>query len=302
MKRHYLFIVLIVCCFTISCGNSSKKQQTEVTTQQVNPFEMVFKEACEKKETLYDLIRKDIIKERIIREYSANFYNKALEYTVFAYEIIYKDGKYTAFGSLTRLAGTSVDLIYDPTSDLLTVKIMEEDRLVQSDGEVHYNTEGWHMGIDEYKNDFGEIEKREAASGYMILTKDGEGYTELNQKDFMVVMRTYCITLWTDKFGGLEKVKDIRIKDHDSGIIYNISFDRPFQNEEKRWFTSIGVYMFGENMRKFIDTISSLENYTISIRSDYGNNVIINNPENFNNIKDVYMKLLENQKELDSLN
>lgn len=60
--------------------------------------------------------------------------------------------------------------------------------------------------------------------------------------------------------------------------------------------------MFGENMRKFIDTISSLENYTISIRSDYGDNVIINNPENFNNIKDVYMKLLENQKELDSLN
>ena len=44
MKLHYLFLALSACCLTISCGNSSKNQQTEVTTQQVNPLEEAFKE------------------------------------------------------------------------------------------------------------------------------------------------------------------------------------------------------------------------------------------------------------------
>lgn len=290
-------------CFTISCGNSSKNQQAEATTQQVNPFEKVFKEAYKKKETLYELLKNDIVKERIIKEYSQKYYDKMVQYVQVVAPIEYKNNVYTCFGGEQHnVIDTRADVTYNPLTDLLEINLIKERRIIQHDGEVYYNTEGWYLGIDEYKNDFGEIEKKEAVSGYMILTKDGEGYTELNQKDFMVVMRTYCITLWTDKFGGLDNVKDIRIKDHDSGKIYNISFDEPYKNDKERWFYSIGVYMLGENMRNFINIISSLDNYTISIRSDYGNNVIINNPENFNNIKDVYMKLIENQKELDSLN
>ena len=195
MKLHYLFIVLIVCCFTISCGNSSKKQQTEVTTQQLNPFEKVFKEAYEKKETLYELIRKDIVKERIIEEYSTNFYNKALDYTVFAYEIVYKDGKYTAFGSLTRLDGTSVDLIYEPTSDLLTVKIMEDGRNVQSDGEIHYNTEGWEIHYP--KDEFNEDIKSEPFLFYSLM---GDTEVRALKLCITIVPKVNGMSFYTNEF------------------------------------------------------------------------------------------------------
>lgn len=292
MKLHYLFLVLSVCCFTISCGNSSKKQQTEVTTQQVNPFEMVFKEACEKKETLYDLIRKDIIKERIIREYSANFYNKALEYTVFAYEIIYKDGKYTAFGSLTRLAGTSVDLIYDPTSDLLTVKIMEDGRNVQSDGEIHYNTEGWEIHYP--KDEFNEDIKSEPFLFYSLM---GDTEVRALKLCITIVPKVNGMSFYTNEFysSGYD-IKQILVKDNNSGKVYSLNYDKLINNDAGIWFRDIGVVMYGTNFNDFVNLISSLSDYTISIGNENDENVVIKNPENLCNIRDAIEKYLINNE------
>lgn len=290
MKLHPLFIALIVSCFTISCGNSSKNQQSEATTQQINPLEKVFKEAYDKKETLYDLVRKDIIKERIISEYSTNFYNKALEYVVFAYEIVYKDGKYAAYGSLTRLDETSVDLTYEPISDLLTVRIKEEDMPVQSNGEVHYNTEGWHISYEDYKNDFGEIVRREPVAGYRIENEEDELLAP--DKIFFVVRPQY-LTLWTNLWGSNDSVKDIRIKDNITDKIYMIDFEDHYHlKNEGLYRDNIGVFIFGDEYKKFIQLISSLDDYVISIRSVYGQNLILRNPENLNNILDAYKKIL----------
>lgn len=292
MKLHYLFLVLSVCCFTISCGNSSKKQQAEVTTQQVNPFEMVFKEACEKKETLYDLIRKDIIKERIIREYSANFYNKALEYTVFAYEIIYKDGKYTAFGSLTRLDGTSVDLIYEPTSDLLTVKIMEDGRNVQSDGEIHYNTEGWEIHYP--KDEFNEDIKSEPFLFYSLM---GDTEVRALKLCITIVPKVNGMSFYTNEFysSGYD-IKQILVKDNNSGKVYSLNYDKLINNDAGIWFRDIGVVMYGTNFNDFVNLISSLSDYTISIGNENDENVVIKNPENLCNIRDAIEKYLINNE------
>lgn len=292
MKLHYLFIALIVCCFTISCGNSSKKQQTEVTTQQVNPFEKVFKEAYEKKETLYELIRKDIVKERIIEEYSTNFYNKALDYTVFAYEIVYKDGKYTAFGSLTRLDGTSVDLIYEPTSDLLTVKIMEDGRNVQSDGEIHYNTEGWEIHYP--KDEFNEDIKSEPFLFYSLM---GDTEVRALKLCITIVPKVNGMSFYTNEFysSGYD-IKQILVKDNNSGKVYSLNYDKLINNDAGIWFRDIGVVMYGTNFNDFVNLISSLSDYTISIGNENDENVVIKNPENLCNIRDAIEKYLINNE------
>lgn len=292
MKLHYLFIVLIVCCFTISCGNSSKKQQTEVTTQQLNPFEKVFKEAYEKKETLYELIRKDIVKERIIEEYSTNFYNKALDYTVFAYEIVYKDGKYTAFGSLTRLDGTSVDLIYEPTSDLLTVKIMEDGRNVQSDGKVHYNTEGWEIHYP--KDEFNEDIKSEPFLFYSLM---GDTEVRALKLCITIVPKVNGMSFYTNEFysSGYD-IKQILVKDNNSGKVYSLNYDKLINNDAGIWFRDIGVVMYGTNFNDFVNLISSLSDYTISICNENNENVVIKNPENLCNIRDAVEKYLINNE------
>lgn len=290
MKLHSLFITLIVSCFTISCGNSSKNQQSEATTQQINPLEKVFKEAYDKKETLYDLVRKDIIKERIISEYSTNFYNKALEYVVFAYEIVYKDGKYEAYGSLTRLDETSVDLTYEPISDLLTVRIKEEDMPLQSNGEVYYNTEGWDIGYEDYKNDFGETIRREPVAGYGI---DNEEDELLAPDKIYFVVRPQYLTLWTNLWENYDSVKDIRIKDNVTDNIYEVEFDEHYHLEKGDFYNdNIGVIISGDRYMYFLQLINELEDYTISIRSEEGQNIIIQNPDNFNNILNVYKKIL----------
>lgn len=292
MKLHYLFIVLIVCCFTISCGNSSKKQQTEVTTQQLNPFEKVFKEAYEKKETLYELIRKDIVKERIIEEYSTNFYNKALDYTVFAYEIVYKDGKYTAFGSLTRLDGTSVDLIYEPTSDLLTVKIMEDGRNVQSDGEIHYNTEGWEIHYP--KDEFNEDIKSEPFLFYSLM---GDTEVRALKLCITIVPKVNGMSFYTNElYSSGYDIKQILVKDNNSGKVYSLNYDKLINNDAGIWFRDIGVVMYGTNFNDFVNLISSLSDYTISIGNENDENVVIKNPENLCNIRDAIEKYLINNE------
>ena len=292
MKLHSLFIALMIGCFTTSCGNSSKNQQTEATIQQVNPLEKVFKEAYEKKETLYDLIRKDIIKERIIREYSTNFYNKALEYAVFTYDVVYKDGKYMANGSLTRLAGTSVDLTYDPTSDLLTVKIMEDDRLVQSDGEIHYNTEGWEIHYP--KDEFNEDIKSEP---FLFYSLKGDSEVKSLKLCITIVPKVNGMSFYTNEFysSGYD-IKQILVKDNNSGKVYSLNYDKLINNDAGIWFRDIGVVMYGTNFNDFVNLISSLSDYTISIGNENDENVVIKNPENLCNIRDAIEKYLINNE------
>lgn len=294
-----------------SCNSNRSKEQAEAdrirkqdsiaAIQEIRgpSIEKECKLAYESKKTLHDLIRMDKVKERIMKQYSPLFYDKAVYYTQVVTPITYDNGIYKCSGWEAHASGNNIELAYSSTDDELTVNIALENKKVQSNGEIYYNTEGWEFGIDNYENDFGEIEKKEAVAMYEILTPKGEGFTEFHQRNFAVVVRPNCITFWTDKFGGLSKVKDVRIKDHNSGNIYDLSFNEPFKNDSHgNWFTSIGGFMFGENMNYFINVVSSLQSYTISIRSNYDDNVIISNPKNLSKIKDVHMKILQNQKKL----
>lgn len=295
MRIKVLLISIIISCAITGCKNSSQKQQSEMTVQPINSLENVFKEAYANKETLYSLIRKDIIKERIIREYSSNFYEKAFNYSVFCYEIVYKDKKYIANGTLTRIGDENVELIYDPTSDLLTVQIVEQDRMVQSDGEIHYNTEGWVIDTHDVKNEFGEVVETECVALYKI---DGIEYSYSKHK-FVLVLRWNYLTLWTNEFGSLSDVESIQIKDHDSGEVYNIVYDERHHHQNGGAMNDdIGVFIARENMGNFIRLVSKLTNFSILIKSNYDDSVLISRPQNFNNIADVYQQIIANTEKM----
>lgn len=298
IKLLTITLVSLFSCVLAGCGNSSTKQETE-TTQQENFLVTVFKETLAKKESFFELIRKDAVKERIINEYSQNFYDKLCQQVHVSSPISYTDGKYEGYGTGGRYGNGEANLSYTPANDILTINFTIGGETIQRDGEVHYNTEGWDIDVYEEKNDFNEVVNREPVSAYLIAGKE---YTYSKYK-FALVMRLNYITLWTNE-NDMSEIKDIRVKDHDSGRIYNIAFDQEHYVKNGGAMNSdVGVVMFGKNAGDFINLISSLNNYTISIRSKYYDNaVILTNPENFNNIKDVFMQLLRNQESMSKSN
>lgn len=167
MKLHYLFLALSVCCFTISCGNSSKNQQTEVTTQQVNPLEEAFKEikilkdSCDKSilnknwsvldDQVRDFVQTEIIKNKIIQDKSNRYFDKlvalATDKLNHPIEVKYENNTYKyvilTIDGITPVS--TAELIYIPESNQFSINFTENGRNVQSDGKVHYNTEGWEI-------------------------------------------------------------------------------------------------------------------------------------------------------------
>lgn len=277
-------------CILIGCGNSSTKQESETTTQQENLLVTVFKETLAKKESFFELIRKDVVKERIINDYSQNFYDKLCQQIQVSSPISYTDGKYEGNGTGGRYGSGEAYLSYTPANDIFTINFTIGGETIQRDGEVYYNTEGWDVNVYEEKNDFNEVVNREPISRYFIKGKE---YTYSKYK-LVLVMRLNYITLWTNEDNMMTGVKDIRVKDHDSGTIYNIAFDQPFFHKNGGAMNAdIGVVIFDKNEADFINLISSLNNYTISIRSESGELLTLTNPENFNNIRDVYLKLVQ---------
>lgn len=330
MRAKTIFLSVIIGLVSVGCNNLSQKQQATQETQQEYPlkniFNRIYTEAIDdyKKavkdeaksleryalntDTIYKVFQDSVVKDKIISLKTLSYYNMILDRffydmnTTCAY--ISNNGGYdysillyTCYGDV-RMDKPSTILTYNPNTDKLDIETTIDGRVVQSNGEVYYNTEGWHLGIDEYKNDFDEVVKREPVASYKI---DGED--SYSQYKFAIVLRLYVITLWTNELGELYEIKDIRIKDNESDKIYNVSFDDPYRHGQRVMNDNIGVYMYGENAAGFINLVSSLNNYTISIKGvyeGYEENVVIKNPENLSNIKDVYMKLLQKQEEIDN--
>lgn len=293
MKLHYLFVALIVCCFTISCGNSSKKQQTEVTTQQVNPFEKVFKDAYEKKETLYELLRKDIVKERIIEEYSQKYYDKMVQYVQIVAPIEYNNNVYTCFGGEQHnVPDTRADVTYDPLTDQLEIRLIKERRVIQHNGEIHYNTEGWEIHYP--KDEFNEDIKSEP---FLFYSLKGDSEVKSLKLCITIVPKVNGMSFYTNEFysSGYD-IKQILVKDNNSGKVYSLNYDKLINNDAGIWFRDIGVVMYGTNFNDFVNLISSLSDYTISIGNENDENVVIKNPENLCNIRDAIEKYLINNE------
>ena len=292
MKIHFLFIALMIGGFTISCGNSSKNQQTEATTQQVNPLEKVFKEAYEKKETLYELLRQDIVKKRIIEEYSQKYYDKMVQYVQIVTPIEYKNNVYTCFGGEQHnVPDTRADVTYNPLTDQLEIRLIKERRVIQHNGEIHYNTEGWEIQYP--KDEFNEDIKSEPFLFYSLM---GDREIRALKLCITIVPKVNGMSFYTNEFNSGYDIKQILIKDNISGKIYNLYYDKLINNNAGNWFRDIGVVMYGTNLNNFVNLVSSLSDYTISIGNENDENVVIKNPKNLCNIRDAIEKLLMNNE------
>ena len=300
-----LSIIILLSFLLISCSNNRAKEEADririqdsidaIQVMKGSSIEKECKIAYENKKTLYDLIRIDKVKERIIKEYSQKFYDKVVHYVQVVSPITYEQGKYYGEGWEAHLFGNIAKLSYSPTNDELTISLSIDGRIVQSDGEIHYNTEGWSIDTHDVKNEFGEVVETECVAGYTI---DGIEYSYSKYK-FALVLRWNYLTLWTNEFGSLSDVESIQIKDHDSGKIYNIRYDERHHHQNGGAMNDdIGVFIVKENMGDFIRLVSGLTNFSILIKSNYDDSVLISKPENFNNIADAYQQIIVNTQKL----
>lgn len=291
MKHNFLLIVLMIVFFNISCKNSPHQQQTDVEAQQENSLKETFKEAYENKESLRKLLKNKLVKEKVIYEYSAKFYNKALELTVFDYGVHFDGSEYTASARVTRFVDDgTVDLTYDPESDFLLIEMTEKKRKILSNGEIYYNTEGWE--IEYPKDEFDEDITSEPILSYEI--SDDSEFVPCNMICIAITAvndsKSVGCCMWTNLFNySSRKIAKILIKDNINGKIYNIEYDKLY-NESYTGLrcSDVGVVMYNDKILNFIDIVSGLDDYTISFINENGENAVVKNPENLKNIRDAF--------------
>lgn len=291
IKLLTITLVFLLSYVLVGCGNSSKNQQTEATAQQINPLEKVFKETYEEKGSLFELIRKDAVKERIINDYSQNFYDKMCEQIQVASPISYTNGEYEGHGTGGRYASGKANLSYSPSDDILSINFTIGGEVIQHDGEVYYNTEGWELKY--LKDEFNEDIKSQPMAYYYLA----------GDRDLIPFADIWTLAAWngviifcTNKFGNSSvEIGKILIKDNDSGKIYNVAFnDKYYSDGEGALYNDIGVTLWGENATQFMNLITSLSDYSISFINENGDNRVVKNPQNLCNIKNAIKKFIVN--------
>lgn len=318
MKLLIITFVSLLSYTLVGCGNSPKKQQTEIT----NPLEIAFKKVwmfdsicrnCkdditwdQMKDSTRYFIYTDIVKERILNLTSQRYFDKlaalitrSIDDPVIIFNVDYEDNiyKYRVYEHNTarRMGTPTIELNYDPQYDCLTSTLMENGKIVQANGEIHYNTEGWDIELTQTENEFGEVDKTYYVAQYVISSEEAWDHDK-----FVTLVFKNAIFLWTNELGDLSDINAILVKDHDSGKVYNIQYDERYHNSSRRNDHDIGVVISNENMFNFLDLISGLTNFSILIKSNYDISVLISRPENFNNIKDVYNQIIANTIEMEN--
>ncbi len=291
MKHNFLLIVLMIVFFNISCKNSPYQQQTDVEAQQEKSLKKIFKEAYANKESFRKLLENNLVKERIINEYSAKYYNKALELTIFDYGINYDGNIYSASASVTRILDDgTVDLTYNPDSDILIIEMTEKKREIRSNGEVYYNTEGWEINYP--KDEFDDDITSQPILSYRI--SDNSELVTYNPIWIAITVinngKSVACCLCTNLFNySSRKIAKILIKDNINGKIYNIEYDKPYNESYTDFrYSDVGVIMYNDKVLQFIDIVSGLKNYTISFINEDEENAVVKNPQNLKNIRDAF--------------
>lgn len=293
------FITLLT-FMLVGCKNNQAKEQAKATQDSstiINESRTPLDEACEaaynKKETLYELIRIPVVKEYIIKEYSSKFYNKLINTVHVTSPIKYTNGVYEVSG-ISKGDGSAY-FTYCPTKNQLNIDLTINGYTIQPDGNMQFNTEGWRFETLQNKNEFGEVLNLFVGAEF-VIKNEGDSYSG---NKLVVTVYPDAIILWTNDFGGLCEVESIQIKDHDSGKIYNISYDESYHHRPGGLRNDdIGVIMTKSNGANFINIVSGLTNYSILLKSDYNTSVLIQKPQNLANIIDVYERIITETKEL----
>lgn len=282
----------------VGCKNSQTKEQKKVVqeasavaNESRSPLDQACETAYKKEESLYELIRVAVVKEHIIKEYSRKFYNKLVKNIHVAGPIKYTDGIYTASGTGGRTGTGSAEFTYSPSKNQLTIHFMSGGEIVQPDGEIHYNTEGWELRYN--KDEFDEDIKSEPLACYRIVAD----YNLVPYDHIRIIIGTGAMILSTHDFKySRANIAKILIKDHDSGKVYNVAFDETYHKNSgaSMRHNDIGVLMRWKNISEFVNIVTNLTNYSIAFINEYDENIVVKNPENLKNIHDAIKKFIIN--------
>ncbi len=312
--------IVFICFFScglIGCGNSSNKQQAESAYPLKEIFNKIYAEAVEDYkrtakddarplerygldiDTVHKMLQDSIVKNQLIYSKSQAYYDMILNRffydmnSTFAY--IQNDGKYFIllyedYGHVRVNMPGSV-LTYNPDTDKLDIETTIDGRVVQSDGEIYYNTEGWELKYN--KDEFDEDIKSQPMAYYSLMAD----YDLVPYADIWIgAFWNGVILLCTNDFGYSSiSIDKILIKDNDSGKIYNLAFnDKYHQAGGGAMYDDIGVVMWGENATQFMNIVTSLTDYSISFINESGENRVVKNPKNLCNIEDAIKKFIVN--------
>lgn len=316
MKLYSHFLVLIIGCLIVSCTNSPQ-QQTELSIPEVTPLHKAFKNAiilqdsCDRvtdsdkrlilfRQVFY-FFKTDIVKKHIIQEKSQVYFNKLIKLTDnirASVNVKYEKGIYTYV--LHNIDDVKVMLTYIPDKDQFTVDLTVRGRTVLYNGKIDYNTEGWEVRFP--KDEFNDDITSKPFLYYALYNDEGlVPYKPICiniipfKLDVGVVMS--CV-LCTNKLGyESSNIAKILIKDNISGKIYNITFDKLYNETHSGFrYADVGVIMYNDTLWDFISIIRDLSDYTISFINEDGKNAVIKNPENLCNIHDAVDKFIEDYK------
>lgn len=295
-----LTFITLLSFMLVGCKINQAKEQAQATpdsstkiVESRTPLDEACEAAYKKKETLYELIRIPVVKECIIKEYSSKFYEKLINNVHVTSPIEYTNGVYEVSG-ISKGDGSAY-FTYCPAENQLNIELTINGYTIQPDGNMQFNTEGWRFETLQNKNEFGEVLNLFVGAEF-VIKNEGDSYSG---NKLVVTVYPYAIILWTNDFGGLCEVESIQIKDHDSGKIYNISYDECYHHRPGGLRNDdIGVIMTKSNIANFINLVSRLTNYSILLKSDYNTSVLIQKPRNLANIMEVYRKVIIETEEL----
>lgn len=313
MKTIFLFTLLFSLFASCSNKHTSESNIQEQVTTNINPLEEAFKEikilkdSCDKilltdtkvwsvlNDQVYNFIQKDVVKNRIIQEKSRAYFDKLAllgsERITMKVEVKYENGIYKyLIHTHEGIIPISAELTYDSQYDKLTVNWIDNGRIVQSDGEIHYNTEGWTVLYE--KDDFGEDIKSSAVAYYNSY---GEFTVQIVRLDNGELAGILTINKLTNDNVYLYLIEKFLIKDNLSGKIYNIPFEKSY-NEDPHGdrpldFNGAHVLLGPNNLQQFINLVTTIKDYTIAFK--YGkSSAFVKNPQSLKNIQDAILKFL----------
>lgn len=137
MKLRLLFIALMIGCFTVSCGNSSKNQQQEEKVQKMTSLEKVFKEAYEKNKSPYDIIHTEIVRNYILNVYSPEFYeilSQNITKDKYNLEKSYDDYGGIYFWKIHFFNNVYVEISYITVNDGMSIYLKINGKEIDSNG------------------------------------------------------------------------------------------------------------------------------------------------------------------------
>lgn len=291
-----ILIVLGICSCSTFSSKIYSEQQNAITTKskEAKKFEKLFRKAADKRVYFNKIIKEDIVKNRIISQYSQKFYEILSLYAERITPVEYYNGIYhcEGFNRDNAFLDSDMYLKYNPSNDKLTITIdfygLGND-IVKPDGEINLNTEGWEFKVIDVNDEYGEHTKK-LVTGIHSFTYDNFPFGGKYKYEYVIQIFATTTMIWTNKFGD-SNIRDIRIQDINKKMVYNIELEKEIYKNNDNSTTDVGGYLSKATTTDLATFIKRTPKYSISLRDLSNENVIIKQNKAIDNFFNAYYKI-----------